>query len=123
MNNILTWCEIPVTDIERAKAFYSNVFGVKFIDEEMEGMKMAMFETSSPTAASGALVKMEGYAPTTTGTVPYLWAGDNLEPALERAAKSGSEVVVPKTAIKDGAGFFSQFIDCEGNRIGLFSLA
>jgi len=123
MNNILTWCEIPVTNYKRARDYYGDVFGVSFIEDEMEGMKMAMFESRSSTAASGALVEMDGYVPTATGTVPYLWGGNDLSNVLARATKQGSEVIVPKTAIKDHGGFFAQFIDSEGNRVGVYSLA
>jgi len=121
MNNILTWCEIPVVDMQRAKNFYAEVIGVKFIDQDMDGFQMAMFETDDQMAASGALVKSDGYEPSATACVPYLTGGEDLSGALERAVKRGSEVLVPKTAIDDD-GYFAQFIDSEGNRIGLFSL-
>jgi len=121
MNNILTWCEIPVTDMQRAKDFYAEVIGVKFIDLDMDDYQMAMFETDNQMAVSGALVKSDGYTPSTTACVPYLTGGEDLSGALARAAQQGSDVVVPKTAIDDG-GYFAQFIDSEGNRIGLFSL-
>jgi len=71
MNNILTWCEIPVVDMQRAKNFYAEVIGVKFIDQDMDGFQMAMFETDDQMAASGALVKSDGYEPSATACVPY----------------------------------------------------
>ena len=122
MNNILTWCEIPVTDMERAKAFYKEVVGVEFIEQNTDDMKMAMFQSSSPTAASGALVQSAGYEPSATASVPYLWGGNDLNDALGRAKKLGAPVVIEKTAIMDDGGYFAQLQDSEGNRIGLYSL-
>ncbi len=122
MNHILTWCEIPVTDMPRAKAFYSEVLDVNFIHQEMEGFEMAMF-TEDPELISGALVKGETYEPSKQGSVVYLNAGDNLFPVLQRAQAQGAEVLWPKTPIDGGEkGYFAQFVDCEGNRVGLYSL-
>lgn len=122
MNHILTWCEIPVTDIARAKAFYSEVFDVSFVDDTMGGYEMAMF-SANPALVSGALVKGKDYNPTKTGAVVYLNAGEDLTPAMERAVHLGAEVFCPKTAIKDGdAGYFALVSDSEGNRIGLYSM-
>ena len=121
MNNILTFCDIPVADIDRAKAFYSEVLGVSFVDETMDGMLMFIM-ASEPGSVSGALVQADGYVPSQTGTVVYLNGGDNLDESLVRAEKAGAEVLLPKTAIKDGAmGYFAQITDSEGNRIGLYS--
>lgn len=122
MNHILTWCEIPVTDMNRAKAFYSEVLDVNFTDDEMDGFEMAMFSTD-PEIISGALVRGEGYNATTQGSIVYLNAGEDLTPALERAQAKGAEVLWEKTPIKDGeCGYFAQIKDCEGNRVGLYSL-
>ncbi len=124
MNHVLTWCEIPVTDMNRAKKFYADMLGVEFIEEDMGPIKMAMFKTQSPEEISGALVQGEGYEPNKTGSVAYLSGGDDLAPALKRASKQGAEVLFPKTAINDGeGGYWAQLTDCEGNRIGLYSRA
>ncbi len=122
MNHIITWGEIPVTDMARAKAFYSEVFDVSFTDDEMEGFEMAMF-SANPALISGALVKGPDYKPSREGTIVYLNAGEDLAPALERAKHLGSEIICPKTAIKEGdCGYFAQILDVEGNRVGLYSL-
>lgn len=122
MNHILTWCEIPVTDINRAKAFYSEMLDVSFLDESMGDFEMAIF-SANPALVSGALVKGKDYSPSKTGTIAYLNAGDDLIPALDRAVKLGGEVLFPKTAIKDGdCGHFAHVTDSEGNRIGLYSM-
>ncbi len=121
MKNIVTWFEIPVTDMQRAKAFYGAVMETGFKDDEMDGFQMAIFDHEDP-AVGGMLVQAEGYEPTKTGAVIYLNGGDDLSVPLERAVQNGGEVLYPKTAINEGkCGYFAQFSDSEGNRIGIYS--
>jgi hypothetical protein len=120
MKNVVNWFEIPVKDMARAKSFYHTVLGKELMDMPMEGMEMAAFPwaTDAPHA-SGALVKMEGYEPSTAGTVIY-FASDDVANELGRVEAAGGTVVVPKTPIGEH-GFFAQFLDCEGNRVALHS--
>jgi predicted enzyme related to lactoylglutathione lyase len=120
MSKVAVWFEIPVTDMARAKQFYSEVTQSTFTDEDMPDMKMAMFD-GSETDTCGMLVEAEGYVPSATGQVIYFGA-DDLSTVLDRAVKQGSEVLVPKTNIGEDKGFFAHFIDSEGNRIGLYSM-
>ncbi|TQV88105.1 VOC family protein [Aliikangiella coralliicola] len=121
MKHLVTWSEISVSDIERAKNFYGEVFGIGFKHETMGDHEYAMFE-SEPDTVTGALVAGDGYNPTADGTIVYLNGGDDLSEPLSRITRLGSQVVVPKTAINDGEqGYFAQFIDSEGNRVGLYS--
>jgi predicted enzyme related to lactoylglutathione lyase len=122
MKNIVTWFEIPVTDMQRAKDFYSKVMQIGFKDDDMDGFKMAIFDHED-TAVSGMLVQAEGYEPSKTGAVIYLNGGEDLSVPLERAVQNGAEILVPKTAINDGeCGYFAQFSDSEGNQVGLYSM-
>ena len=75
--NAVNWFEIPVNDLTRAKKFYSDVFGVEFGDMVMGPAEMAMwpFDPGQPNA-SGALVKAEGYVPSTEGSMVYLACED-----------------------------------------------
>ena len=68
------------------------------------------------------LVKGNDYKPTTDGAVVYLNAGNDLQPMLDKVLQNGGEVIVPKTEISPEIGFFAQFIDTEGNRLGLHSI-
>jgi predicted enzyme related to lactoylglutathione lyase len=121
MKNVANWFEIPVTDMARAKAFYQNVMETSFKDDEMGGFQMAIFDAEEG-AVSGMLVLGENYQPSQTGAVIYLNGGDDLSLPLERAVAQGGKVMVPKTAINDGeCGYYAQFMDSEGNRIGLYS--
>jgi hypothetical protein len=36
---------------------------------------------------------------------------------------AGGSIATPKTALPDGMGFYAHFVDTEGNRVGIHSLA
>src|ERR1700757_2306393 len=42
---------------------------------------------------------------------------------LPRVPKAGGEVLLPRTALPDGMGYFAQIRDTEGNRVGLHAMA
>ena len=118
----INWFEIPVTDFARAKAFYQTVLGITIEPMEMGPMMMG-FLTSDQTAVGGAIVQAEGCTPSALGTIVYLNGGDDLAPMLARVASAGGSVAVPKTDIGNGFGFFAHFMDTEGNKVGLHSMA
>jgi len=56
VSKVAVWFDIPVTDMERAKQFYSEVFDFNFQDMDMNGMKMAMIG-GEETDTCGMLVQ------------------------------------------------------------------
>jgi hypothetical protein len=120
----VVWFEIPVANIDRAAKFYERVFATQLRRMEMFGQLMAMFNTGHAASVNGALVQAEGYVPTNSaGAVVYLNGGSDLAPTLAKVPDAGGKVLIPKTALPPGMGFFAQFEDSEGNRVGLFSQA
>lgn len=122
MNNIANWFILPATDMQRAKQFYSAVLETQLQDEgDDETYQMSIFAHKSGDV-SGMLIKAEGYEPSRTGSVIYFNAGDQLSEILERAERAGAKIITPKTAINEGKnGHCAQFLDSEGNRVGLYS--
>ncbi len=119
--HIVNWAEIPVSNMQRAITFYQEVLQVSIKQDKMGDYDYSVFEADEE-AVSCALVAGEGYKPGIEGSVIYLNGGEDLTRPLEIATKLGSEVLIPKTAINDGdCGYFAQFVDSEGNRIGLYS--
>ncbi len=114
------WFEIACSDLERAKKFYEEVFGSEFQYLEMEEDKMYMFNgTPEGGGAGGALVASKQNTPSADGTIIYFSVEDvNVETSKVEAA--GGSVIIPKMDIGE-FGFISQFIDTEGNRIGMHS--
>ena len=49
------------------------------------------------------------------------WLKLFLREPLARVVTAGGSIVVPKTDIGEGFGYFALFIDTEGNRVGLHS--
>lgn len=120
MNSYLSIFEIPATDFPRAVKFYESIMGFSIETIDMQGTTMGLFPSEGQTVF-GAIVKGEGYEPTTKGVTIYLNAGENLQSMLDKVVASGGEVMVPKTHIDDENGYFALFLDTEGNRIGLHS--
>lgn len=120
--NAVNWFEIPAEDISRAKAFYEAAFGFNMEEQEMMGMKMAMFPWENGSGkASGALVQSDMHQPSTDGAIIYLNANPDLAPVLENIEKAGGEVLMPKTQISEDIGYMAFFVDSEGNRVALHS--
>ena len=120
--NSLNWFEIPATDINRAKNFYENIFGIKMESQEMMGMKMAFFPAEPNSGkANGGLVQSPQHKPSMDGSVIYLNANPKMDAVLEKIEKAGGKVLMPKTKISDEVGNMAQFVDSEGNRVALHS--
>lgn len=116
--NLAGWFEIPVTDMERAKAFYESVFNLQLKLHDVGSQERAWFPIQEGNyGAAGALVRGQGYLPAQTGVIIYLTASE-IEATLARAQASGGRVLAKKTAIGDH-GFIGFFADTEGNRIGI----
>jgi uncharacterized protein len=121
--NPITWCEIYVQDMDRAKLFYESVFQVTLEkldspnldspDLDMWAFPMAM----DKVGASGALVKMDGVASGGSGTIPYFHC-DEVAVESERVVKAGGKIHTPKMSIGQ-YGFMALIVDTEGNTIGL----
>ena len=133
MAHALAWFEIPSIDFDRAVKFYSDILGRPLIplpdpsgnDVGPDGARMATFNDfgGDPADVNGALIYSTEYKPSREGPIVYLYVEGDLAPALSRVEPAGGKVLVPKTHIGEGMGYFAHFEDTEGNRVGLFSAA
>ena len=121
MENKVVWFELPVTDLERAMKFYTEVMGIEFDIQEDEQSRMAFFPFE-PGEASGALVLSDGYVPSNTGPVIYLNGGTDLSEQLGRVEAAGGKVTLPKMSIGEN-GNIAHFEDTEGNRVAFHSMS
>lgn len=120
MPNPIAYFEIPVTDMDRAMAFYTAVFGYDFQLREIDGNQMALFPwTPGEAGASGALAKGEVYVPSKNGPIVYFHTSD-VAATLARATTHGARILHPVTEVGDGAAV-AEFEDSEGNRVALLS--
>jgi hypothetical protein len=117
--NAITWFEIPVTDMDRARGFYENVLSSKLIPYP-GGAPCFIFPTKD-SGVAGCIVQRPQSKPTADGTIVFLNADGQLNAAVDRATSAGSKVLVPRTEIPGGFGFFACITDSEGNHVGLHS--
>lgn len=119
MPAMISWFEIPVTDLARARRFYEAVFGVIMTVETVDGYDMAIFPTDGAPegAPGGALVKGDVYVPGKAGPILYFRVAD-IDRVMARAITAGGRSLYAKKDI--GAnGWVAEFEDSEGNRIAL----
>jgi hypothetical protein len=116
------WFEIPVNDMERAMAFYQEVFNTTLARNTMDTLDMAWFPGDEGTGATGSLVHhAEFYEPSLIGTLVYFMS-ENVSDELNRVEAAGGMIIVPKTEIGPEIGFMAVFKDTEGNRVALHSM-
>lgn len=122
--NPIGWFEIYVQDMDRAKAFYQEVFELELEslgDPTDQNMVMWSFPSDmSSYGASGALVKMAGIEPGGNGTVVY-FSCEDCAVQEARVAQAGGKIQQAKMSIGE-FGFCTLAIDTEGNLFGLHSM-
>jgi predicted enzyme related to lactoylglutathione lyase len=116
--------EIPVDDLDRAKAFYGNVFGWGLQTmEQMDDYTIAMTTTvdqqtqapTEPGAINGGLMRRKADTPAPVITVQV----DSIDTTLKQIESDGGSTVQARTEIP-GMGAFAYFKDSEGNVVGLW---
>jgi len=124
--NPVVWFEIYTDDLSRAKNFYESVFNLEMSEIPMpdsdEKMQMLFFPSNmeSKNSASGALVKMEGFAAGSNSTIVYFMSEDcSIEES--RVERAGGSVFKSKTSLGE-FGFMVLAMDTEGNMIGIHSM-
>ena len=118
--HLVTWFEIPATNLDRAAQFYADVLGVPMKVEQAGSERLSVFPHQKPSV--GGCVSVGGQ-PSAGGVALYLNASPSLDAALSRVPAAGGEVVVPRTALPPGMGFYAKIRDTEGNVVGLHALA
>jgi predicted enzyme related to lactoylglutathione lyase len=121
LKNSLNWFEIPVSNFERAKKFYSTIYDYEMPARQM-GPNMMGFLLVEKGGIGGAIVQGEGYKPSQEGALVYLNGGKDLSVVLKRVESAGGKIVLPKTKITDELGYFAIFIDIEDNKLGIHSM-
>ncbi len=125
-NNVVGWFEIPVSNMERAIAFYEKILDLKLDRHQMGPLDMAWFPwiEDKPGSPGTLVYHAEYYKPSTDGVLIYLTAhSGDLANELSRVESAGGKVIQPKTQISDEYGYMALIIDSEGNRVALHSRA
>ena len=121
MTNPVSWFEIATSNLERAKTFYEKVFQREFKFMEVNGEKLYIFDADYEGYGSGgALIESKTFRPSTeSGTMIY-FSSEDVAIEAARVEAAGGKLIQEKTSLGD-PGFIAQFIDTEGNKIGLYS--
>ncbi len=113
------WTDVPVTNLDRAIAFYSAMLGAEVVKQsqgEFEFGLLPHFDSN----VSGCLVKTNDNPPSRSGPLVYFSVEGRIDAALVAVREHGGEIVKPKESIGPH-GFRAIVIDSEGNRIALHS--
>ena len=105
--------ELPAADAERAKRFWTGLFGWDFGDSAMPGMEYYMVRTGEDQG--GAVYPDPGTAG--TGTIVY-FDTDDIDDSIEKVRGGGgsSDDKMPSPHV----GWFARCKDTEGNSFSLF---
>ena len=121
-NNMVGWFEIPVTDMDRAKAFYDKVFQIDIQVQDFGGVQMGWFPwAEGKMGASGSLIQQESYKPSDTHGVLIYFSSEDVSNEASRVEASGGKLIQDKRMISPDVGYMALFVDTEGNRIALHS--
>ena len=117
--------EIPADNLDRAKAFYSPVFGWHLQTMPMAGGEYTSVVTTpvdgqtqlptEPGAINGGMMQRDESTPAPVITIDV----EAIDVALKEIEAGGGTTVTPRTAIP-GMGAFAYFKDPEGNVLGLW---
>lgn len=121
MKTIVAFFEIPAVDFNRAVGFYETLFGIKLAALDCGNEKMAFFPEEDKLCPGAISWAEKSFLPSGNGVLVSLNV-ENMEQSIATIEKNGGRILIPKTKIEaDNRGYFSVFIDCEGNRVGLYS--
>lgn len=115
---IMAWGEIPVTDMDKAVAFYNEVFGYQMEIDHSGPNPIAVlgsFEDSAGAHLYPGIPAADG------GNTIHIAIQGALEDGIARCTRAGGEIVSPTITIP--AGRFAYAKDLDGNSIGLFEAA
>lgn len=121
--NVINWFTLPVLDTARAKSFYETILDIKMTTRNVEDSEQTFFPSKHGVVqgtsgrVTGALVKDKRHNPSQDGTIVYINASPVIQTVIDKIEPAGGKVIIPKT--KNPAGFFSVFIDTEGNKVGI----
>lgn len=115
--NAVEWFEIPTADLNTSIPFYNRILGLKLEAKEFGPNQIAIFPHEDP-GPGGCLMRGPGMVPSGTGSVVYL-STKKIDSAIAQVEAAGGKIVIPKTPVGPGQGFFVRFLDLEGNLVGL----
>jgi len=120
------WIEIPATNIETCKQFYSALFpSWEFKPEILDnhGTKVSLYSFAKPDGFGGGIIQVPADCKTAeqkngVGMTVYYWV-NSVDETEKRVHELGGSTCLPKQPQGDSA-FFICMLDVEGNRFGIY---
>ncbi|HEV7349263.1 VOC family protein [Telluribacter sp.] len=117
MSALISWFEIPTSDINRAAQFYGALLATDLSVLDLGALKMVLLPDG------GALVQHPtAYHPSHEGPLLYLDGGEDMTELLSRVEIAGGRIIREKTQVSPSFGYMALFEDTEGNRLAIRSL-
>lgn len=116
VSSSIVWFEIPADDLDRAKAFYSKLFGWKIT--KFPGPKMEYWHIDTgggEDSPDGGLMARKHPGHTITN---YVFVS-SVDDSAVKVEKLGGRICMPKTAVP-GMGYFVICTDPENNTFALW---
>ncbi len=112
----VNWVEIPAENLDRARMFYSQLFGWKIEELPLARRRdYFLIKTGPDGTISGGLIRREHPQQTTVNYIDVT----STDKYTARVEHLGGKVLVPKTAVP-GMGYFAVFEDTEDNAFGIW---
>lgn len=108
------WFDIPVSDIEKAKAFYGELFGWTFVPHENDYTMIQVGEEMI-----GGLRPAQGPASPSDAPAVYITV-DKLDDGIKRAKDLGAELIGERVPTGE-TGVFQLFHDADKNLMAMWS--
>jgi len=130
----VVWFEIPVKDLDKSILFYSAVLSIKIQKNKFLDTEYGIFDKDK-NSIGGTLALKENHKP--ASEIILFFYVVSISDSLTNVEKYGGKIIVEKTLLKqknaegyltinsnliDGnIGYYAELLDCEGNRICLYS--
>ena len=109
--------EVPADDLDRAKKFYTDLFGWK-IEKHSGPMEYWMITTTNEKgekALEGGMMKRQNPQQAITNYIDV----PSIDKYVAKVEALGGKVIVPKTAVPE-IGYFAVCLDTENNNFAIW---